>query len=83
MTAPLEDPQPVPYQELLEQQSCVVARWQALAGGLSKAAWEWRIQRELWQIVLPGIAVAHSGTVTFAASASGRALRRRRRRPVR
>ena len=63
MTQPLPDPPS--YEQLLRDQSAVLARWQAVTGGLSKAAWEWRRDRGTWQTVLPGIVVAHSGEVTF------------------
>lgn len=63
---PEEDAKPPSYAELLEQQDGVLERQQALAGGLSKAAWQWRLDCGTWQTVLPGIVVAHSGTVTFA-----------------
>jgi hypothetical protein len=63
----MTQPQPAPpsYEQLLADQSGVLARWQALAGGLTKAAWEWRRDRGAWQTVLPGIIVAHSGEMTF------------------
>lgn len=56
---------PPSYEELLDRQWRVLERRQALAGGLSKAAWEWRLERATWQAVLPGVVVAHSGVVTF------------------
>jgi hypothetical protein len=65
MTEPLPEPPPPSYEELLVQQSAVLERRQALVGGLSKAAWEWRLEHGTWQTVLPGVVVAHSGTVTF------------------
>jgi hypothetical protein len=65
MTEPLPEPAPRSYQELLEEQSSVLARWQAFEGGLSRAALEWRLERKTWQVVLPGVVVAHSGAVTF------------------
>ena len=37
-----------------------------MAGGLSASAFEWRLDRGTWQIVLPGVVVAHNGVVTFA-----------------
>ena len=65
MAEPLPEPKPPSYGELLDEQSLVLARWQAFAGGLSRAALEWRLERATWQVVLPGIVVAHSGEVTF------------------
>ncbi|MCU1672351.1 MAG: hypothetical protein JWN77_464 [Frankiales bacterium] len=60
---PLE-PEPPSYAELLELQRGVIARRQALPAGLTREAWQWRIGRD-WQSPLPGIAVAHVGTLTF------------------
>lgn len=67
MTEPLpsEDPAPT-WDELLESQSLVLERAQAARGGLTEAAFDWRLRRGTWQTVLPGVAVAHSGEVAFA-----------------
>jgi hypothetical protein len=61
----LPEPEPPSYAELIEQQGGVLERQQALRGGLSKAAWEWRLTRSTWQTVLPGVVATHSGVVTF------------------
>lgn len=47
----------------LDLQDRVVARWQALGMGMSPEAWEWRISHG-WQSPVPGVAVAHTGTLT-------------------
>lgn len=57
--------EPPSYAELLEAQSLVLSRRQALTGGLSDEALEWRVGRGRWQTVLPGVVVAHSGEPTF------------------
>jgi len=56
--------QPLTWAEIAESQDGVVARRQALAHGLSKAAWDWRLSTGRWRLVLPGVAVLHSGTPT-------------------
>ncbi|MGI8535953.1 MAG: hypothetical protein ACR2K2_05535 [Mycobacteriales bacterium] len=53
------------WTQLLEAQDGVLARRQALRSGLSAAGWEWRLERQLWQLVLPGVAVAHVGPVSW------------------
>ena len=59
------DPQapPVPWQQVLINQDGVIARWQALAGGLTAHAWDWRLAHG-WQSLTPGVAVAHTGGVS-------------------
>lgn len=42
----------------------VLSRGQALAGGLTSRAWQWRLQTGAWQALLPGVAVTHSGPPT-------------------
>ena len=51
------------WQQRLADQDGVIARWQALEGGLSSDAWDWRLSHT-WQSVLPGVAVAHTGGLT-------------------
>jgi hypothetical protein len=65
VTTPRPDEEPPSYDELLELQDGVLSRRQALAGGLTRAALEWRLDRKLWQVVLPGVVAAHSGEVTW------------------
>jgi hypothetical protein len=66
VTEPLPDQDPPPsWEELLETQTLVLKRAQAVAGGLTACALDWRLHRGTWQIVLPGIVVAHNGDVTF------------------
>jgi len=50
--------------DVLARQQGVITRQQAMAGGLSKHAWEWRLSTGRWQKVLPGVAVAHSGGIS-------------------
>jgi hypothetical protein len=47
--------------EHLSRQSGVITRKQAIAAGLSKHAWDWRLSAGPWQSVLPGVVVTHSG----------------------
>lgn len=48
---------------LLARQDLTLARWQALACGMTARAWDWRISH-IWQQVVPGVAVAHTGGLT-------------------
>lgn len=52
------------WQEHLRRQDGVIARHQALAGGMSRHEWAWKLERGVWQRALPGVAVAHSGGTT-------------------
>jgi hypothetical protein len=54
---------PNTWRAYVAEQDQVIARWQALAGGLSADAWDWRLGHT-WQSLLPGVAVAHTGGVT-------------------
>ncbi len=56
---------PPSYDEVLEQQQGVIARRQALAGGLSAETWRSRLDRGRWQAVLPGVVVTHTGKLSF------------------
>ena len=51
-------------EELLARQEGVITRRQALATGLSKHAWDWRLSSGKWRSLLPGVAVAHSGGIS-------------------
>ena len=51
------------WREIAAVQDGVLARWQALSGGMTKAAWDWRLERRTWQSPLPGIAVLHTGVL--------------------
>jgi very-short-patch-repair endonuclease len=55
-------PAPASWQQLLVAQDRVLSRRQAVRAGLSEQAWEWRLESGPWQSLLPGVAVAHSGT---------------------
>lgn len=63
MTA-LERPAPCTWSSVLDAQDGVIARRQALQGGMSEDAWQWSLERRGWQSVLPGVAVAHGGDLT-------------------
>jgi hypothetical protein len=49
----------------MADQGGVLSRRQALLLGLSGDAWTWRLARERWQSPLPGVAVGHTGPLTF------------------
>jgi very-short-patch-repair endonuclease len=51
------------WQERAQGQDGVLSRAQAVHGGLSEHAWQWRLHRD-WQRVLPGVAVTHTGPLT-------------------
>jgi hypothetical protein len=50
--------------DVLLRQELVVSRQQALAAGLTPEAWEWRLERGVWQRACPGVAAAHSGALS-------------------
>ena len=56
--------QPLTWWEVLRDQDLTIARRQALLGGLTAQAWEWRLRTRVWTLVLPGVAIAHSGEPT-------------------
>lgn len=64
MTAPMAQPRPASWRELMDQQDLVLSRVQALGSGLSEDAWQWLVETGRWQRVLPGVAVGHSGEIT-------------------
>jgi hypothetical protein len=49
------------WQEQLAAQDGVLARHQALAGGMSPKEWRWRLSSGRWQRLAPGVVVAHTG----------------------
>lgn len=51
------------WQQLLAKQEGVLARRQALAGGMSKHEWDWKLGHG-WQPALPGVAITHTGGTT-------------------
>jgi hypothetical protein len=53
----------ISWQQCLSGQDQVIARWQALAGGMSAKTWDWRLGHT-WQCAVPGVAVAHTGQLT-------------------
>jgi hypothetical protein len=52
------------WREHLDRQDGVIARRQAIAGGMSRHEWAWKLERGLWQRAVPGVAIAHSGGTT-------------------
>ena len=63
MTRARAVPPQLRWDEVLAAQGGVIARHQALAGGLTARQWQWRTADQ-WQPVLPGVAVAHTGRVS-------------------
>ena len=51
-------------EELASDQRGVLSRDQVVPELMSKHAWSWRLERGVWQRVLPGVVVTHSGGVT-------------------
>lgn len=49
------------WQQQLARQEGVLARHQALDGGMTKHEWDWKLSNGLWQRALPGVAIAHTG----------------------
>lgn len=52
------------WQQHLDRQEGVLARHQALASGMTRHEWAWKLDRGVWQRALPGVAIAHSGGTT-------------------
>jgi very-short-patch-repair endonuclease len=52
------------WSEVAASQDGVLSRRQALLGGLSEDAWQWRLDTGRWRALLPGVAVTHSGEAT-------------------
>ncbi|MFN2537690.1 MAG: hypothetical protein ABR549_06005 [Mycobacteriales bacterium] len=61
MTAP--QPTPLTWRQIAARQDGVLARPQALAAGMTRGAWEWKLGRH-WTRIGEGVAVTHSGTPT-------------------
>jgi hypothetical protein len=53
------------WPDLMAEQSNVLGRRQGLLRGLSGDAWTWRLDRNQWQSPLPGVAVGHTGELSF------------------
>jgi hypothetical protein len=51
------------WQEVLARQDLVISRSQALAGGMTRHGWDWKLDGD-WQLAVPGVAIAHSGGTT-------------------
>ena len=43
----------------------MLTRRQALRGGVTEDQWQWRLDAERWQPLLPGLVVTHTGPVTL------------------
>jgi hypothetical protein len=56
---------PITWTQLMAEQGNVLARRQGLLHGLSGDAWTWRLARKQWQSPLPGVAVGHTGDLSF------------------
>jgi hypothetical protein len=52
------------WAEIAAEQDGVIARFQALASGMTKHAWDWRLRNGDWKAIVPGVAVTHSGVPT-------------------
>ena len=52
------------WDELCVRQDGVLARHQAITGGLSKHQWDRKLATGRWRFLLPGVAVSHSGATT-------------------
>jgi hypothetical protein len=49
------------WRETAESQEQVLARWQALSGGMSRHAWDWALTHRGWTPLGGGVAMTHSG----------------------
>lgn len=58
------EPAPRTWRDVIVEQAGVLARSQALAGGLTSDAWTWKIASGRWQLLCDGVAVTHSGEPT-------------------
>jgi hypothetical protein len=52
------------WPQLAADQDTVLTRWQARYRGMSEDAWQWKLDKQLWTPILPGIVATHSGQVT-------------------
>ena len=57
-------PHTEPLEALLQTQAGVVARWQALACGLSESAIGRHLRSQRWQAASPGVYATFSGLLT-------------------
>lgn len=57
----LGDPAVLSWRDCMAVQDGVLARWQALAGGMTPEAWEWKLASGRWRRALPGVALTHTG----------------------
>lgn len=55
---------PLRWWEIAALQDDVIARYQALAAGMTVAQWDWKLSRGHWKAVAPGVAVTHTGGLT-------------------
>ena len=53
------------WQDLVGEQDGVLTRRQALRGGLTEDQWQWRLDTERWQPLMPGVVATHTGPVTL------------------
>jgi very-short-patch-repair endonuclease len=65
----------IPYQELLELQHGVVARWQAVQAGLTLSAVDNELRRGRWQTLYRGVYATYTGSPSRAAVLCGAVLR--------
>jgi hypothetical protein len=61
MSAPAREAKQLCWPDVVARQDGVLTRRQALATGMSRAEWEWKLVSKRWQLVCDGVAVAHSG----------------------
>ncbi|MGZ6792847.1 MAG: hypothetical protein ACXVFV_07825 [Mycobacteriales bacterium] len=62
------------WRQLAGEQDGVLSRAQALRSGLTASAWDWHLGTGRWTLLLPGVAVLHSGGPTDGQQAWGAVL---------
>ncbi len=72
MALPL--PLPPRWHDVAAAQAGVLSRRQALLGGLTEDAWQWRLDLGRWTPLLPGVVATHSGEPTWAEKIWGAVL---------